>query len=718
MSARYAGHDCIEPRALWRSSKWARKNAHLWRERANTFRTAIGPLPGVGWVLLRKSQLDAINHLQLQSLRFLGGGSSVTITNLLTLGAYCLAAGFDGDPTAPYVVKVADIRHLCKNTLVNKTYNVRAPAAAQTYYQDSLNAGAAWGWTTLLTNLWDTVLAVVPELGAYPGTPLPVPVANPENVRFHGVSAWDALNDVLRLLGMAFVLNPLTAAASIVKVGDTDPALTAAELKHRALRYDDYAPLEGTLGKAPATVRVYFHRQREEFGTELATGWAAAGQDSVTPLVEVDVATGVAGARAGSVVPLFDDLPAYVNFVNVVVNQADLNARAAERAADYVRALSTGGALMWRQYAGFQPDFAFGPPLKPGYRLSAVAWGDTGTGWMTETLRIPQAHERWDELAKFLDGGHAAVRAGWGQERPNARLVEPDLGRVSYQGVYPMQLQLVYITSGTAVAADVYAASVLLTEPTTPAMFVKEDCYVFTPSGRAYQNADIMLARLSGRFTVGADTRPLYVGESIAGGVVLVKLDVTTPDGNGRYDAKEQSYAGNGAWTDGIDCWVVEGNSAGVLVLNERYLAKHVGFENGRPVYALCDFNLSIKNQGLGTSFARTFSAEFGPDNCWNITQPAARRALLKRILDIYEGTTLRMDFAKKLVFKSAADPLEDDFDLTAGAAGSGDINEIAQAGHTGAYDLLTRCVSGVLKKRTFTWRRGSLKAVSAETDA
>jgi len=214
----------------------------------------------------------------------------------------------------------------------------------------------------------------------------------------------------------------------------------------------------------------------------------------------------------------------------------------------------------------------------------------------------------------------------------------------------------------------------------------------------------------------------VFVVQASGGGgaglkTALVKCLSTTP-ADGRYDGKAQNQNADGTLrNDGASVWLRDGNNTPALINGEVYPCVLTGATLGRLVYTTVDFNLTIRDQGLSQSQDRTLYAELGPENNWIITRPAARRTLFKRILDVYEGIVLRMDYVKKLVFKSSADPMEDDFDLTAGAAGSGDINEVALAGATETLYLLECCQGGQLKARQFSIRRGSIKVIGSRVN-
>lgn len=180
---------------------------------------------------------------------------------------------------------------------------------------------------------------------------------------------------------------------------------------------------------------------------------------------------------------------------------------------------------------------------------------------------------------------------------------------------------------------------------------------------------------------------------------------------SGRYGGVIQVEQADGTLIDaGNTVWLREGNNKDRLIVGEKYYCKRTGFTAGRHVYTCVDFNLTVRNEDGGISYSQIFRVRLGPDNNWNISQPEERSVLLKRILDVYEGAALKMQYVKEFIFDDT------DFDVTPGAAGSGSVM-INTSGYTGDFYVLTNCVAGVLKKRLLSFIRGLLKTVGAEID-
>jgi hypothetical protein len=113
----------------------------------------------------------------------------------------------------------------------------------------------------------------------------------------------------------------------------------------------------------------------------------AAGAASGLPAYAVEVATDAESAEPGTHVTLHDDLSAFYDVGGTLTNSADLAARAAARAAEYVQRMSVDP--LSRAYSGAHPDLA------PAAQLSAAVYedrgGEDGLGVRTAVTRGPGA---------------------------------------------------------------------------------------------------------------------------------------------------------------------------------------------------------------------------------------------------------------------------------------------------------------------------------------
>lgn len=712
MSFFLGGIQCKDPKSL-RRNRHALKNAHLWLQKCNTWRTTVGPMPGRGWVLMERGDLLKLNRNSLQTLTIQDDFRTIKFPHLIIGDAFCVSAGFEGAAEAPYVVELTDLRHLAQRSFISKAYNVRAPNAND-HYQDSTNGGAPWTWLGMLEDLWTEIAFVVPEWGAFPlalGGAL-TPIKVPDNFRFHGVSAWTAFNEVLRRLGWVFALNPYTGAPALYQAGGAVGVtfdVFKAESPTTPKRFDDYYPIESPLHKVAATVRVCFHKQRTHYGSEKSTGWATGEQDSVGaglngPVYYLDFATGVAGVRAGSAVTVFDDMPAIIPFTGgAPSNLADLLDRGDERRDDYLRSHVTGGVLRWRQYAGFLKD----DRLRPSSQLTGLAFFDTGGGWITEIIHLPQAHERASELNRFLQTGYDWRQPGGGLA--NERLQPPDLGRQSYP-LYPPLTHDVSVTSSTAVDTGVYPGQLQRINAGTspPSKAGGENVYVYSTAGDTLVlGNEFASARLVGVFdkagTIAA--RPLYaagmLGAGGAGDVGQYGYTTSaTPDGSGLYDALLATKNADGTLTASATAiWLREANAWGLLFNNFFYHCHLTGFANGRNVYTVDDSDFTVANESFTQYQVAVLFQYFVPDECWDIDiSYGARTVRVKRLLDVYDSTIRNTAPVHRIIFHHVAAVTDADFDVTEEPAPAGRVR-VKTNGFTGTVGPFYRsvCLSGQL---------------------
>jgi hypothetical protein len=487
-----------------------------WVGLPNRFMASVGPSPGRGWLLMRLNELNALNQNGLNDLTFTDNSNGiVTIKDLIFVRADCLTPSYTGSTDAVYLVDVRDCRHLAQNEFFANPafaqYNVRAPGGSQTYYAESLKSGSPFTWQQILDDLWNNWVNV-PELGSSPqlGT---TPNGTPEGFRFWGVPAWQAYNEVLARIGYGFVLNPtVSKSPSLDQLGGSDTPLTSAQGRLDNSRFlDDYS-IEGVRAKVPSQVIVCFQMVYLAYGAEPST-IAATGNWASTPLHKENVSTGApSGTESGSTATLFDDMPALVNFDGSLNNASALTARAAERAADYYRYTYTGGARMRKTYIGIQND----PGLMPGLQVSAIAWKDVGTRYVTEVVRYPA-------LVGIDD------RGGWKLPPACQQLQTPDLARQSFP-LYPPAVHLVKIVAVSSVA-HVYDATVTRVNPSDLSTSTVESCWAYAIDQT--QPPDLAanyyhVGRLIGTKSIGGSLRPLFVIEGFEAGISGTQAVVTS----------------------------------------------------------------------------------------------------------------------------------------------------------------------------------------------
>lgn len=364
--------------------------AYALRLGANSYVCPVGPEPGRGWLVMERADLEGMDLTEPQKLTWRGN-----IANAKTIGSprtfelenlyvvndpIRIDTSGDDAPGSLYLVEITDIRHHAKHfSALNAAYNLRKPGSAQgavggtedRYYDSTLNSGVLYTWSTLCEAIWDSLSDL---LGDYPGLPYS-PAGTPEDFRFVGVTAWGALHAVLDQIGCTTALDPSLPEdqIDIVRLGTTQAGLTAKEDKYDAIcprmySFDAYA---ARATRIPETIRVFF-QYRDETSP---ANW-------INLAYEVDVATAIEGAVAGTVLGIWDSEPARYDFDDAAVsNSAALATRAAEVAANWlaIHNVSKGRKV----YGEIIAD------ILPGEEVRAVEWRNSGDSWQTTVFKRP-----------------------------------------------------------------------------------------------------------------------------------------------------------------------------------------------------------------------------------------------------------------------------------------------------------------------------------------
>lgn len=483
---------------------------------ANSLINTIGAKPSTGQFLLTYSQIAAIDLNGRHTANWTDdAGRTATAHNLIVTREPIKVhySRKTSDKDSCFLVEVSDARWLCKNPTfsiaINKQYNVKAPGYQGQYYQSSTNSGTAWTWAGMVENIWNLMSS---QLGTYPGLPI-TPNGTPEGYVFPGCSAWDALTEVLNRIGCAVRWNPSvsTSQYSIVQVGATDTSQDTilANAERRLIHDAEFQPV--VLGKIPYGVRVFFHRQELDYGTERTTPrdtnqWQSNAVYSVD-VVGPDSAT----AESGVYHPIWDDLPAIYNASGSLTNSSALNTRAQERSDDFYRMLrSVGGQRLYQAYSGVVL-------ANPGSTIKETRWRlDGQAAIITEVIRHP-----------FLE----IDRYGMTQRVGNLNLNQPFFG--PGKPVYSQVEQIVRIANGTP-SGGVYDSTIeqLTAAPST--WTARESIYVVDLGGASSLSAG---ARYKGRLVGYHSSRPLYA--------------INTANTSGMVPTGDYTITGN---------WVIEGN--------------------------------------------------------------------------------------------------------------------------------------------------------------
>lgn len=376
MGFTFAGRPCLDPAALLRECLDRGLPSSAWEGKANVYRVQNGREPGRGHLLLTRADLDAIDQTKAHDLEvFDGSHPKITLKKITLLSAVCVLPGADADPDAAYLCEVADRRHFLARIPVDRAFNLKK-ADGTGHLSATTNSGTAWTWQGVASTL-------VTALGL-PTLTIPfTPHGTPENLAFYGGWAWAALNDVLDRLAVGLDYDPTADTFSLVRLGGASLSEVedVPELK-RLLpdRVWDGRPYDPARAWRPEKVRVRFPRR------PLPTG-------GTSPFYAKDVTLGAkAGVEAGTYVQLDDDLTA-VGATGTPSNASTLDARAQERADDWLRK-----RLKYDRPAQI---VVAGHPAAAGKEIvgkwyGRAAWEDRGAGMKAEVGAAPDgALERW-----------------------------------------------------------------------------------------------------------------------------------------------------------------------------------------------------------------------------------------------------------------------------------------------------------------------------------
>lgn len=471
---------------------------------ANAYWNPLGPEPGHCWVLLPRSDLDAIKGNATHTLsftRYVSGesssGTSIEVSPLYLLRTQRLRPGGPDSDSSIHLVELVDRRWLANWSSVNASYNVRSYAQDETdvdgrYLTESLNGGSAWTWVTMLTAIWPGIM------GAFPGLPYS-PDGIPEDYRFYGVSAWQAAHEVLARLGCTSAYDPTANTFSIVRLGAAqatpaypDPPFWDAEIQDHGST------------KEAATIRVFFHDHEQNYGqesdVELGDNWSIK-----PPLTSSDVASGVTNAVGSTVRPTWSDLAREFDENGNDNNSGDRANRASDIATSY--GLDAGTERKHLILPGLVS-------VTPGGQVRAVMWRHWGDRLVTEVVHHPGLPARPDSAGLIVPERYWPVRE---------ILAPPDLGRHSFAN-YPRLLQDVQVwDTGESDGAFLEANSNGLhpgrvRRIVAGTMETFEDCWVRFIDDHDDLNGQVpslngehYLGRLTGVYTHGGSTKPLYL---------------------------------------------------------------------------------------------------------------------------------------------------------------------------------------------------------------
>lgn len=488
--------------------------------RANGYWCPVGPTPGVAFVYMLDREFQQLKPFAPHTLN-IQAGKTISIPGLYIDCAPVCSGGAPPDQNRARIVKLYDCRKILQMSSTNREFNVRCPAPptqsidgseTNEFYTYSLGNGAHT-WDSVLRSLWLDLPSVA---GAYPSLPFQ-PGGVPQNLRYEGANTWAAIHDVLRQINCTTAYDPTTAKFSIISLGAEQAGLADALDANMPLLEDGDIENED-LTAVPEKIRVYFHRQAEHFGTEPDTprqnNWIQAGALSYFDQ------PAFGGAIKGTIVSLFDDLPAIVDFDGNLANQEALEARASERAIRWQAERTKQYPSNYIVAQGIAPEF------KPGSQVSSVWWHDTGEGMMTEVVHDPLGKP----VAPWNRNDKAEI-----ERKLDENYEPPDLARHTAP-IYPRVMQLIQLVSNEQDAYGRYVGYVARTDPTAsykkgaPPAKLLEPCFAVESApnaNRRRETCTLYYARLNGVSVekTSGDALPLYVLDSAGGQVLMGKAN-------------------------------------------------------------------------------------------------------------------------------------------------------------------------------------------------
>lgn len=294
----------LDPAELARDCRRCGIPVHFWGL-ANSVTTTIGMGAGSAFLLVKYAtlqQLD-VNGFHTITWLYVNGTSQTTITlpNYVLVSARAVTSNVNSD--GAYLIELRDRRQfLAANCgAVIKGFNIPRPrgdGASYTtfgrYWPDTMKTTTdAYTWQEVLADLW----ALLPtEAGSCP-TLAWYPSHAPYNLAFRGWRAWDAIGAVLDCCQSTLV--PTSSGFTVAKLGAVQTGLSFTALASR--KVSDWSPKTGLhRARAPETLRICFPvRGRSQYLTAPSHRWEDRR------VYTVDAATGITGAKAGTVLPVW-----------------------------------------------------------------------------------------------------------------------------------------------------------------------------------------------------------------------------------------------------------------------------------------------------------------------------------------------------------------------------------------------------------------------------
>lgn len=520
---------CLDPGQLLQQAQRLNLQANHWWGKPNSYYNVRGKEPGRGFILLSKKDVGNIDRTVTQTLNIVYGNTTLTLAGLYFHRATALYTdSWDPGTGVPHLIELVDKRAIfALSTLDNKFYNTICPAppadadagadystTATLYYAESLNAGSIWTWQQMLDD-------IAGEIPGSPGTPtLPFsPDDKPRNFAFNGVSAWDAYNTILGKIGCVAIFNPITNTLTIDKLA-TAQDITALENNSDLISH--YAPVESQTTSRPEKIRIYFHRTEEHFGSEKEIQQAAGNWIDSLPYSR-DYTTSLSGAVSGTVLPVWDDMPAIYSFDGTHLNAAACNSRGDEVGTNLAAQILNSDSNLRVLQRGLKVI----PFL--GSKIARISWSDKGApgiGMATEFQGSDVAPETQfqaqSQPTTLIHRDPTLLLPREYSQTVRESLQPTDVMRRGFP-TYPRVMQMILVTGDKNPTNNIYSGKVLRLDPEqdfSAAINYTQgpDCYVVIlgdppmtePKFNYLLENRIVLGRLDGSYNLSGTVRPLF----------------------------------------------------------------------------------------------------------------------------------------------------------------------------------------------------------------
>lgn len=375
-------------------------------EKCNRFILPVGKEYGRGWILMNASDVVAMRNTAgcfnsyVNAIRFRpsedGDNTGFQVTKLGISRVYSVT-GYNQDyidsnnaGLADHfaVVEFVDARYSARMTSINKQYNVRSYDVldiydSPTFWDDTLNSGVRWTWAQIVQD----IIGLLPSsfTASIDISSAQFPNTYPENLKFPGLSAWDALCEILHQTGNAIWRN--SNGDWYISTYNNNPfPFTNKVYMEKFLEDGSWDlpryPLTQENINIPEKIVVYFPTLKNDFQAYADTKLVDGGDvHDIYPLYSLErsvSSSAVTGTKVSLHSPLFATYDEQGNLIN-----SSILASMADNMATLFKA-----AKGWSS-SSRQNVYLYYHNLFCGTDISAVQWYNTGAGSRTEILRNP-----------------------------------------------------------------------------------------------------------------------------------------------------------------------------------------------------------------------------------------------------------------------------------------------------------------------------------------